>query len=261
MQGTLFVSQTGLTAQDAKMTLIANNLANVNTVGFKRDRAVFNDLFYQQERQAGAQMDDQNQLPIGLQLGTGVQIVGSQKVFEQGNALATGVETDLSIIGRGFFQVEMPDGSVGYTRDGQFHINSDGMLVNATGQPLVPQITMPENALSVNIGTNGTITAQVSGSAQPEELGNIMLAGFINPAGLEPVGNNLFIETQGSGAPIEGMPGEDSFGVVKQGTLETANVNVAQEMVDMISTQRAYEMNAKVMSAADEMLKTLNTRL
>ncbi|WP_310598448.1 flagellar basal-body rod protein FlgG [Aeromonas aquatica] len=258
MQGTLFVSQTGLTAQDAKMTTISNNLANVNTVAFKRDRAVFNDLFYQKQFQAGAQMDAENQRPNGLQIGTGVQVVGSQKLFAQGSALTTGVETDISIVGKGFLQIEMPDGSTAYSRDGQLHINSDGMLVNAAGLPLIPQITVPENAMGISIGTDGTVSATISGSADPEELGNITLAGFVNPGGLEAIGGNLFIETQGSGAPMEGVPGEDYFGSLKQGTLEGANVNVAQEMVDMIATQRAYEMNAKVMTAADEMLQTLN---
>lgn len=261
MQGTLFVSQTGLTAQDAKMTVISNNLANVNTIAFKKDRTVFNDLFYQQQFQAGAQMDAQNQRPNGLQIGTGVQVMGTQKMFVQGSALTTGAETDVSIIGKGFFQIEMPDGTTAYTRDGQFHINSDGTLVNAAGLPLIPQITIPENATGISIGTDGTVSAVVAGSAEPEELGNITLASFINSGGLEPIGGNLFLETQGSGAPTEGVPGEDYFGTVKQGTLEGANVNVAQEMVDMIATQRAYEMNAKVMTAADEMLQTLNRML
>lgn len=261
MQGTLFVSQTGLTAQDAKMTVISNNLANVNTIAFKKDRVAFNDLFYQKQFQSGAQMDSENQRPSGLQIGTGVQVMGTQKMFAQGSALTTGAETDASIVGKGFFQIEMPDGNTAYTRDGQFHINSDGMLVNSAGLPLIPQITIPENATGISIGTDGTVSAVVAGSAEPEELGNIMLAGFINPAGLEPIGGNLFIETQGSGTPTEGVPGEDYFGTLKQGTLEGANVNVAQEMVDMIATQRAYEMNAKVMTAADEMLQTLNRML
>ncbi|MHA1066754.1 flagellar basal-body rod protein FlgG [Enterobacter ludwigii] len=261
MQGTLFVSQTGLTAQDARMTVISNNLANVNTIAFKKDRAVFNDLFYQQQFQAGAQMDEQNQRPNGLQIGTGVQLVGTQKMFVQGAAITTGAETDISIVGKGFFQIEMPDGTTAYTRDGQLHINSEGTLVNAAGLPLIPQITVPENATGISIGTDGTVSAVVAGSAEPEALGNITLMGFINPGGLEPIGGNLFLETQGSGAPNEGVPGEDYFGSIKQGTLEGANVNVAQEMVDMIATQRAYEMNAKTMTAADEMLQTLNRML
>lgn len=261
MQGTLFVSQTGLTAQDARMTVISNNLANVNTIAFKKDRAVFNDLFYQQQFQAGAQMDEQNQRPNGLQIGTGVQLVGTQKMFVQGAAITTGAETDISIVGKGFFQIEMPDGTTAYTRDGQLHINSEGTLVNAAGLPLLPQITVPENATGISIGTDGTVSAVVAGSAEPEALGNITLMGFINPGGLEPIGGNLFLETQGSGAPNEGVPGEDYFGSIKQGTLEGANVNVAQEMVDMIATQRAYEMNAKTMTAADEMLQTLNRML
>lgn len=261
MQGTLFVSQTGLTAQDAKMTVISNNLANVNTIAFKRDRVVFNDLFYQKQFQAGSQMDSENQRPNGLLIGTGVQVVGSQKLFQQGAAITTGAETDATIIGKGFFQIEMPDGSTAYSRDGQFHINSDGLLVNAAGLPLIPQITVPENATGISIGTDGTVSATVSGSAEPEELGSILLAGFINTGGLEPIGGNLYIETQGSGTPTEGVPGEDYFGTIKQGALEGANVNVAQEMVDMIATQRAYEMNAKVMTAADEMLQTLNRML
>lgn len=258
MQASLWVSKTGLAAQDTKMAVIANNLANVNTVGFKRERVAFEDLFYQIERQPGAQLDQQNQVPAGIQLGNGVRVMGTQRVFTTGNYETTGQELDVAIVGRGFFQIELTTGEIAYTRNGQFHRNAEGLIVNADGLPLVPQIAIPEDAVSLSIGTDGTVMAQVAGDPQPQELGQITIVNFINPAGLEAIGGNLFRETAASGEPVEGVPGEDALGSLKQHTLEGSNVSVVDEMVEMIATQRAYEMNAKAVSAADQMLKYIN---
>lgn len=255
MHSALWVSKTGMAAQDTKMTAISNNLANVNTVGFKRDRVVFEDLFYSIQRQPGAQVDQINELPSGVQLGSGVRVVGTQKVFTQGNSQNTSQEMDLAVMGAGFFQIENSDGEIMYTRNGQFHVNSEGLMVNSQGLPLTPQIQIPENATSLSIGVDGTVTSTVAGDPQPQDLGQITLAKFINPAGLEAVGGNLFKETEASGQADELIAGLDGAGSIKQGALEGSNVQVVEEMVDMITTQRAYEMNAKVVSAADDMLK------
>jgi len=255
MQAALWVAKTGLAAQDLKMATISNNLANVNTIGFKRDRVAFEDLFYQIERQPGAQQDNQNQLPTGVQVGNGVRVVGTQKVFTTGNFETTGQDLDIAIIGKGFFQIELPTGDIAYTRNGQFSINSEGLVVNVDGLPLIPQIQVPENATSLSIGTDGIVMAQVAGDAMPQQIGQIATVNFVNPAGLEAMGGNLFLETAASGQPMEGIPGEDALGSLKQRTLESSNVSVVEEMVSMIATQRAYEMNAKVVSSTDQMLK------
>lgn len=255
MNSALWVSKTGMAAQDTKMTAISNNLANVNTVGFKRDRVVFEDLFYSIQRQPGAQVDQVNQLPTGVQLGSGVRVVGTQKVFTQGSAQNTGQDLDLAVQGQGFFQIENSDGQIMYTRNGQFHVNSEGLMVNTQGLPLEPQIQIPDNALALSVGVDGTVTATTSNDPTPQDLGQIALAKFVNPAGLEAVGGNLFKETAASGQAEELTAGEEGAGSIKQGALEGSNVQVVEEMVDMITTQRAYEMNAKVVSAADEMLK------
>ncbi|WP_305374440.1 flagellar basal-body rod protein FlgG [Photobacterium leiognathi] len=255
MHSALWVSKTGMAAQDTKMTAISNNLANVNTVGFKRDRVVFEDLFYSIQRQPGAQVDQLNQLPSGVQLGSGVRVVGTQKVFTQGNSQNTQQQLDLAVMGSGFFQIENSDGQVMYSRNGQFHVNSEGLMVNGQGLPLQPQIQIPEEANSISIGVDGIVTAILAGDPEPQELGQITLAKFINPAGLEAIGGNLYKETQASGQAQEIIAGTDGVGSLKQGALEGSNVQVVEEMVDMITTQRAYEMNAKVVSAADDMLK------
>ncbi|PSV11759.1 flagellar basal-body rod protein FlgG [Photobacterium leiognathi] len=255
MHSALWVSKTGMAAQDTKMTAISNNLANVNTVGFKRDRVVFEDLFYSIQRQPGAQVDQLNQLPSGVQLGSGVRVIGTQKVFTQGNSQNTQQQLDLAVMGSGFFQIENSDGQVMYSRNGQFHVNSEGLMVNGQGLPLQPQIQIPEEANSISIGVDGIVTATLAGDPEPQELGQITLAKFINPAGLEAVGGNLYKETQASGQAQEIIAGTDGAGSLKQGALEGSNVQVVEEMVDMITTQRAYEMNAKVVSAADDMLK------
>ncbi|KLN66192.1 MULTISPECIES: flagellar basal-body rod protein FlgG [Vibrio] len=255
MNSALWVSKTGMAAQDTKMTAISNNLANVNTVGFKRDRVVFEDLFYSIQRQPGALVDEVNELPAGIQLGSGVRVVGTQKVFTQGNTQNTAQELDLAVMGKGFFQIENSDGQIMYTRNGQFHVNSEGLMVNSQGLPLEPQIQIPENALSLTVGVDGTVSTTTADSTAPQQLGQITLAKFINPAGLEAQGGNLFRETEASGQAEELIAGEDGVGSIKQGSLEGSNVQVVEEMVDMITTQRAYEMNAKVVSAADDMLK------
>jgi flagellar basal-body rod protein FlgG len=255
MQASLLVSKTGLAAQDAKMTAISNNLANVSTTGFKKDRVAFQDLFYQIQTQPGAQVDQQNQSPSGLQLGTGVRVVGTQKVFTTGDISTTSNQLDLAISGQGFFQIALPSGETAYTRDGEFQLNSEGNIVNSAGLPLQPEITVPANTTAVTIGTDGTISATVSGQTDAQELGQITLVSFINPTGLESVGGNLYKASTASGDPVEGTAGEDALGSIKQYALESSNVSVVEEMVDMISTQRAYEMNAKVVSASDEMLQ------
>jgi len=255
MQAALWVAKTGLAAQDMKMATISNNLANVNTIGFKRDRVAFEDLFYQIERQPGAQQDNQNQLPTGVQVGNGVRVVGTQKVFTTGNFETTGQDLDIAIVGKGFFQIELPTGDTAYTRNGQFSINSEGLMVNADGLPLIPQIQVPETATGISVGTDGIVMAQIAGDAMPQQIGQIATVNFVNPAGLEAMGGNLFLETAASGQPLEGVPGENALGSLKQRTLESSNVSVVEEMVSMIATQRAYEMNAKVVSSTDQMLK------
>lgn len=255
MQTALWVSKTGLAAMDAKLTTISNNLANVDTTGFKKDRIAFQDLFYQVQEQPGAQLDQQNESPSGIQLGNGVRVVGTQKVFTTGDYETTSNQLDLAINGQGFFQIELPSGETAYTRDGQFQVNSDSVIVNAAGLPLLPQITVPENTTAITIGTDGIVTATVSGQSEAQELGQISLVNFVNPAGLMAIGGNLYTATDASGDAVEGVPGEDSFGALKQYALENSNVSVVEEMVDMIATQRAYEMNAKVVAASDEMLQ------
>jgi len=258
MNPAMWISKTGVQAQDAKLQAIANNLANVNTVGFKRDRAVFSDLFYQIEQQPGTQRDDNTLAPSGIQLGNGTRLLGTQKVFTTGSLQSTGQSLDLAIVGNGFLQVSMPNGDVAYTRAGQLQLNADGKLVNAQGLTIKPEITVPANATAVTIGDNGVVSATVAGASAPQELGQIKLAGFLNPAGLRAMGDNLYQETAASGAPTEGEPGTDALGKLKQGALEGSNVQVVEEMVDMIAAQRTYEMNTKVLSAADNMLQYLS---
>ncbi|NRQ42925.1 flagellar basal-body rod protein FlgG [Rheinheimera sp. YQF-2] len=261
MNSALWVSKTGLAAQDMRMTTISNNLANVSTAGFKKDRVVFEDLFYQVQRQPGAQADELNQVPSGIQVGTGVRVNGTQKIFTEGNYETSGNALDVAITGQGFFQIENPDGEILYSRNGQFQLNAESLMVNANGLPLLQNIAVPENAMSVTIGRDGTVTATVAGQAEPVELGQILTANFVNPAGLEALGGNLFRATAASGEAIEGIPGEDALGALQQNTIEGSNVSVVDEMVSMIAVQRAYEMNAKVVSAADEMLRFINQSL
>ncbi|HEX4975008.1 MAG TPA: flagellar basal-body rod protein FlgG [Pseudomonadales bacterium] len=254
MHPALWISKTGLSAQDTRLATISNNLANASTVGFKKDRAVFEDLMYQVKRQPGAQSSQETQLPSGLQIGTGVRTVSSQKVFDTGNMEVTDRSLDVAINGRGFFQVQMPDGSTGYTRNGQFHMDNTGQIVTASGNPIIPSITIPEASTSITIGEDGTVTVRDS-AGQQVNVGSLELADFINPTGLLAMGENLFSETAASGAPQTGTAGLNGMGTTLQNTLESSNVNVVEELVNMITTQRTYEMNSKVISTADQMLQ------
>lgn len=254
----LWIAKTGLDAQQTRMSVIANNLANVNTTGFKQDRAVFEDLIYQNYRQVGASNTQTNEVPTGLNIGTGVKVVATEKNHTQGNLVTTNNALDMAINGRGFFQVLQPDGSIAYTRDGSFSLDSNGQVVTANGYPLQPAITVPQGAQSITIGNDGTVSVQLAGQAQPSQVGTIDLADFVNPAGLQPVGNNLFLESGSSGAPQTSTPGLNGVGSVQQGMLESSNVNVVEELVSMIETQRAYEMNSKAISSTSSMLQTLN---
>ncbi len=257
----LWVSKTGLAAQDFNLTTISNNLANVSTAGYKRDRAEFQDLLYQIRRQPGAQNTQNNQIPSGLQLGTGVRIVATHKQFTEGSLQTTEQPLDMAINGEGFFQVLMPDGTLSYTRDGTFHLNSDGQLVTANGFPLEPAITVPNETQTFTVGEDGTVSITMSGQTEAQIIGSIQTANFINPAGLQATGNNLFLETTSSGVPQVGTPGLNGLGTVLQNTLENSNVSTVEELVNMITTQRAYEMNSKVISTADQMLGFLTQNL
>ncbi len=254
----LWVARTGLDAQQTQLDVIANNLANVSTNGFKRGRAVFEDLLYQTMRQPGAQSSQQTQVPTGLQLGTGARVVSTARIFTQGNLQKTDGSLDIAVSGNGFFQIQLPDGTTGYTRDGSFQRDSQGQVVTSDGYPLLPNITIPADALSISIANDGTVSVTQQGSAAVTELGTIQLATFVNPSGLLSVGQNLFLETAASGAPTPNTPGTNGAGVLNQGYVETSNVNVAEELVTMIQTQRAYELNSKVISTSDSMLGRLS---
>ncbi len=261
MHAALYVSKTGLSAQDKQLSTIANNLANTATVGFKRDRAVFEDLLYQIQRQPGAQTTQETQLPSGLQLGVGARVVGTQKQFTEGSLQVTEQSLDVAVDGRGFLPIQQADGTIAYTRNGQLHLNREGQVVTAEGLLLQPTIAVPNNASTVTIGTDGTVTVKVVGEPEPQAIGNIQLVDFVNPAGLQAIGGNLFVQTGSSGEPIQGTPGENGLGQLKQGMLENSNVNIVEEMVNMITTQRAYEMNSKVVSTADQMLQYITQNL
>ena len=253
----LWIARTGLDAQQLNIDTIANNLANVATNGYKRQRAVFEDLLYQTMRQPGAQSSQQTQIPTGLQLGTGVRPISTERVFTQGNLQKTDNSLDMVINGQGFFQVLLPDGTTAYTRDGAFSKDSQGTLVTASGYPVQPNITIPADALTLTIAKDGAVSVTQPGSAASTPLGNIQLANFINPAGLQSIGENLFLETGSSGTPTPNAPGSNGVGVLNQAYVETSNVNVAEELVSMIQTQRAYELNSKVVSTSDQMLARL----
>jgi flagellar basal-body rod protein FlgG len=253
----LWIARTGLDAQQTQLDVIANNLANVSTNGYKRSRAVFEDLLYQTLRQPGAQSSQSTQIPSGLQIGTGARPVSTARVFTQGNLQKTDNSLDIAVQGNGFFQILLPDGTTGYTRDGSFQKDNQGQIVTSDGYPLQPNITIPANALSLSVGQDGTVTVTQSGSAATTQIGTIQLATFINPAGLQGMGQNLFLETAASGTPTPNTPGQNGAGIVNQGYVETSNVNVAEELVTMIQTQRAYEINSKVVSTSDQMLARL----
>jgi flagellar basal-body rod protein FlgG len=257
----LWAAKTGLDAQNTQMSVIANNLANTNTTGFKSDRAAFQDLMYQNVQQVGAQSTQNTQYSTGLSLGTGVRIAATEKNYLQGSVLQTGGVLDMSITGLGFFQITMPDGTLSYTRDGSFSMDAQGNVVTASGYPLSPAITIPANVQSVTVGTDGTVSVTVAGSTKPTSVGQIQLASFINVQGLQPTGNNLLAESASSGAPQVGTPGTTGLGSLQQGSLETSNVNTVTELVNMIQCQRAYEMNSKAITTTDQMLQYLTQNI
>lgn len=253
----LWIAKTGLDAQQTQLDTISHNLANVGTNGYKRTAAVFEDLLYQNMRQAGAQTSQQTALPTGLQLGTGSRVVATARNFGQGNLQKTDNAMDMAINGQGFFQIQMPDGTMGYTRDGAFRVDAQGQLVTNNGYVVAPGITIPPNATKVTVGSDGTVTAQLQGAPAGQQIGQIQLASFVNPAGLDPRGQNLFAETAASGGPQVGAPGTNGVGALNQGYVETSNVNVVEELVSMIATQRAYEINSKAIQTSDQMLAKL----
>lgn len=261
MNQSLWISKTGLSAQETRLATIANNLSNASTVGFKRDSVIFEDLFYQVKRQPGAQSSQNTQLPSGLQVGTGVRVIGTQKEFTSGSTEITENALDVAIVGRGFFEILLPDGTTAYTRNGQFQLSGDGELVNSRGLLVQPSITVPDNTSTVSISTDGIVEATIPGEATPTNLGTLTVTNFVNPAGLQAIGSNLFVETSASGSPSTGTPGENGLGHLEQGALENSNVDVVEELVNMITTQRTYEMNSKVISTADQMLQFISQNL
>lgn len=262
MHSALWISKTGLDAQQTNVATISNNLANASTVGFKKSRAIFEDLLYQNVNQPGANSTQDTKLPSGLMMGSGAKVVAVQKNFEQGNTLTTNNSLDLMIDGNGFFEIEMPDGSSSYTRNGEFMLNEEGIIVTpGSGYPLLPQVQIPTDAQTISIGAQGEVSVSIAGQAANQVVGQLNVNSFINPSGLQPLGENLYAETGASGAPIEGEPGGDGLGYIRQGMLETSNVNVTEELVNLIESQRVYEMNSKVISAVDEMLSYIGQQL
>jgi flagellar basal-body rod protein FlgG len=261
MTQALWIAKTGLDAQQTRMSVISNNLANVNTTGYKISRPIFNDLLYQTVRQPGAQSSQNTEIPSGLMLGTGVRTMSTQKFYSQGNIIQTENPLDIGISGNGFFEILLPDGTQAYTRDGTFQLNSNGQVVTSNGYELQPAITVPANTLTLTIGEDGVVSALVAGSATPTQIGAIQLSDFINPSGLQPIGDNLVVETAASGSPSTGTPGQTGLGRTLQGSLESSNVNVVEELVNMIETQRAYEMNSKAISTTDQMLQYASNNL
>jgi flagellar basal-body rod protein FlgG len=257
----LWVAKTGLEAQQTRMTVVSQNLANVNTTGYKRQRAMFEDLLYQNVVQSGGMTSQQTEAPTGLNLGTGVRVVATDRQFSQGNIVTTGNQYDVAINGHGFFEILLPDGSQAYTRDGTFQVNADGELVTSSGYTIQPAINIPEGATGVTIGIDGVVSAIPPGQSDAVQVGTLQITNFVNPAGLQPRGENLFSETQSSGPPEPGTPGLNGLGTLMQGALETSNVNVVEELVSMIETQRAYEMNSRAIETADQMLQHLTNSL
>ncbi|WP_269531980.1 flagellar basal-body rod protein FlgG [Chitinimonas sp. BJYL2] len=257
MMRSLWIAKTGMDAMQMNIDVVSNNLANVNTNGFKRSRAVFEDLLYQTLRQPGGATSQQTQLPTGLQLGTGVKPVATERIHTQGNLQLTDNPYDLAINGRGFFQIEMPDGTIGYTRDGAFQLNNQGVIVTAEGYPLAGNITVPEGTLQFGVSRDGVVTALQAGQTQATQIGNVQLATFINPAGLLSAGENIYMETAASGAPQVGDPGQNGLGVLNQQYVETSNVNITEELINMIQAQRAYEINSRSIQTSDQMLQRL----
>jgi len=257
MINSLWIAKTGMSAQQTQLDVISHNLANVSTTGFKRNNAVFEDLIYQNLRQVGAQTSEENQLPTGLHLGLGVRTVATSRNFTQGSLQQSSNSLDVAINGNGFFEVNLPDGTIGYTRDGSFQLDAQGRLVTSGGLPVANGITVPQGATSISISESGVVSATIAGNPQPQQLGQLAMSSFINAAGLQPVGQNMYKESAASGAPQQGQPGTNGLGVMRQGFLETSNVNVVEELVTMIQTQRAYEMNSKAIQTSDQMLAKL----
>ncbi|CAM3991907.1 flagellar basal-body rod protein FlgG [Roseateles saccharophilus] len=257
MMRSLWIAKTGMEAQQTQLDNISHNLANVATNGYKRSHAVFEDLIYQNLRQAGANSTEQTTLPTGLQVGLGVRPVATARIYTQGNLQQTSNNLDLAIKGDGFFQIQMPDGTNAYTRDGSFQLNANGQMVTSNGYTVLPGITIPNNAQSLTIGNDGTVSVTLPGQATAQTVGQIQLANFVNPAGLDPKGQNLFAETSASGTPNTGAPNNNGMGALQQGFVETSNVNVVEELVQMIQTQRAYELNSKAVQTSDQMLQKL----
>ena len=261
MDASMWVAKTGLTAQSTRLSVISNNLANVSTVGFKKDRAIFEDLIYQNIVQPGGQTDATSESPTGLMLGTGTRVVGTEKLYMQGSMMSTENALDLAIAGDGYFAIEQGDGSTAYTRDGSFKLSAQGEMVTSGGQMLIPAILIPADASSITIGRDGTVTAELQAGAGAVQVGQLEVSRFVNNSGLQPMGRNLYKTTAASGEAVVGIPGEAGVGSLMQGTLEASNVNVVEEMVNMIEAQRAYEINSKAISAADGMLRFLNNNL
>jgi flagellar basal-body rod protein FlgG len=261
MDPALWAAKTGLDAQQTRMAVTSNNLANVNTSGFKKGRAVFEDLFYQNVRQVGASTSEDSLAPSGLSLGTGVRVVATEKLYTQGSLTQTANPLDVAIQGRGFFQVSLPDGTLAYTRDGAFQLNADGELVTSSGYRVQPGINIPTGAQSISIGTDGVVSVQLAGQPAPTQVGTLQVVDFVNPAGLQARGENLLLESAASGPAQVGSPGLDGLGTLLQGSLESSNVNVVEELVNMIETQRAYEMNSKAIQTVDQMLEYVSNQL
>ena len=257
MMRSLWISKTGMEAQQTQLDTISNNLANASTNGYKRSHAVFEDLMYQNLRQAGANSTDQTTLPTGLQLGLGTRAVATSRSFNQGNLQQSSNPLDLAVSGQGFFEVQMPDGTTGYTRDGSFQVSPTGTLVTNNGLTVQPGITIPANATSVSVAEDGTVSVVLPSTTTPATVGKLSIANFINPPGLEPRGQNIYAETAASGTPTAGTAGLNGLGTIKQGFVETSNVNVVEELVGMIQTQRAYELNSKAIKTSDDMLARL----
>ena len=257
MMRSLWTAKTGMEAQQFQLDVVSHNLANVSTNGYKRSHAVFEDLMYQTLRQPGANSTEQTQLPTGLQVGLGVRPVATSRMYLQGSLQQTSNAFDMAVMGNGFFQVNMPDGTTAYTRDGAFQVDAQGQLVTSEGYLVTPQITIPPNALKTSVGSDGTVSVTLPGQSAEQKVGQLLMANFINPPGLDARGKNLFTETPASGQPTTGVPGLAGLGTIQQGFLETSNVNVVEELVQMIQTQRAYELNSKAIQTSDQMLQKL----
>lgn len=255
----LFTAATGMVGQQMNIDTIANNLANVNTTGFKKSRVSFQDLLYETLKPAGTETTAGATIPEGIQIGHGVRPASVARIYTPGNMIQTGNPLDLVIEGDGFFQIEMPDGTTAYSRDGSFKLNQEGIIMTADGYPLTPGITIPTNYEQITVGSDGTISAKIPGNSTPQNVGTLQLVRFANPAGLDGrLGRNLLLQTEASGAPTEGTPGLDGMGMIEQGFVENSNVQVVEEIIQLIIAQRAYEASSKVVQASDEMLQTAN---